>query len=81
MCHQSGTRCDRYENQQSCTSGGYDPCQSGSNTCQGGYVTDYGSCSSCYYGENTCRGGYVTIESTCDSCYYGHNTCEGGFLY
>ena len=66
---------------ESCTSGSYNPCFSGSNTCQGGYVTDYSSCSTCYYGENTCRGGYVTIESTCDDCYYGHNTCEGGFLY
>ena len=78
-CGPAGTQCVQYGS--SCTNGNYNPCQSGSNTCQGGYVTDYGSCSSCYYGENTCRGGYVTIESTCDSCYYGHNTCEGGFLY
>lgn len=73
--------CNKYEINTSCTTGSYNPCQSGSDTCQGGYVTDYSSCSDCYTGENTCRGGFVTIESTCSDCYYGHNTCEGGFLY
>ena len=44
---------------QSCTSGSYNPCYSGSNTCKPGYVTDPSTCDSCYYREEVCEGGFL----------------------
>lgn len=49
-------------------------CKTGSNTCQGGYVSY--NCSSCYYGSNTCSYG---CDESCNYCSY-NCTCSSGTL-